>query len=71
MDAIQFRAYQDELRLTHAATAALLGISEVSVKRYATLSASSQPIPPTIAKLMRALVLLHRDGRLGELERMA
>lgn len=65
----QFRAYQIELgNLTHGATAALLGLSEVSIKRYAI---GDQVIPPQTAKLMRALVLLHRLKKLGNLMRMA
>lgn len=65
----QFRTYQGELgNLTHGATAALLGVSEVSVKRYAT---GAQPIPPQTAKLLRALVLLHRLKKIDKLMQMA
>lgn len=60
----QFRAYQAELgNLTHGATATLLGLSEVAVKRYAT----GRPVPNTVAIALRALVLLHRSGKLKKL----
>lgn len=61
----QFRAYQSELgNLTHAATADLLGSAEVGVKRYAT---GARPIPEYIAQSLRAMVLLHRAGKLKRL----
>lgn len=64
----QFRAYQAELGgLTHGATATLLGVSEVTVKRYAT----GHPIPEQTAKLLRALVLLHRLKKTNTLMQMA
>lgn len=63
----QFRAYQTELGLTHRATAEALCISEVSVKRYAT---GAQAVPPHIAKLFRAVVLLTRLKKLGKLDEM-
>lgn len=68
MTPTQFRAYQTELGLTHGSTAEALCISEVSVKRYAT---DAQPIPPHIAKLFRAVVLLTRLKKLGKLDEMA
>lgn len=69
MTSEQFRAYQTELgKLTHGATANLLGISEVSVKRYAL---GTQPIPPQTAKLLRALVLLQRLNKADRLMQMA
>ena len=65
----QFRAYQAELGdLTHAATAELLGASEISVKRYAT---GGRDIPEYIAQSLRAMVLLHRAGKLKKLSEMA
>lgn len=68
MTSEQFRAYQAELgSLTHGATATLLGVSEVTVKRYAT----SHPIPEQTAKLLRALVLLHRLKKTDKLMQMA
>ena len=64
----QFLAYRAELGLTtHAALAAALCISEISVKRYAT---DAQPIPPTVGRLLRALVLLHRSKKLSNLNEM-
>lgn len=63
----QFRAYQIELgNLTHNSTADLLGLAEVSVKRYAT----GRPIPNTVAIALRALVLLHRMKKLENLAEM-
>lgn len=68
MSAELFRAYQVELgNLTHGATATLLGLSEVSVKRYAL---GTQPIPPQTAKLLRALVLLCRLKMIDRLMQM-
>ncbi len=61
----QFRAYQIELGLTHAATASLLGASEVGIKRFAI---GARPIPEYIAQSLRAMVLLHRNGKLKKLE---
>lgn len=67
MTADKFRAYQVELgRKTHAEMAELLGVSEVSVKRYAT----GHSIPPQVAKLVRALVLLNRLRKLQMLSSM-
>jgi hypothetical protein len=64
MSVDQFRAYEIELgNLTHGATAALLGLSEVAVKRYAT----GRAIPPAVAIALRALVLLHRSGKFKKL----
>lgn len=68
MSAEQFRAYQAELGdLTHAATGVLLGLAEVTVKRYAT----SRPIPENVAITLRAIVLLHRTGKLKKLCEMS
>lgn len=68
MSAEQFRAYQVELgNLTHGATASLLGLAEITVKRYAT----GRPIPDAVAVAIRALVLLHRMGKLEKLVGMA
>lgn len=68
MSAEQFRTYQRELGgLTHAATADLMGLAEVTVKRYAT----SRPIPENVAIALRAVVLLHRAGRLKRLCEMS
>lgn len=68
MTPTQFRAYQTELELTHSATAEVLCISEISVKRYAT---DAQPVPPHIAKLLRAVILLTRLKKLAKLDEMA
>lgn len=68
MTPTQFRAYQDELNQTHNATAEALCISEVSVKRYAT---GAQPIPPHVAKLFRAVVLLTRLRKIPKLDELA
>lgn len=67
MSTEQFRAYQTELgNLTHGATADLLGLAEVTVKRYAT----GRPIPDAVAVALRALVLLKRAGKLQILSEM-
>lgn len=67
MNTEQFRAYQAELgNLTHGATADLLGLAEVTVKRYAT----GRPIPVAVAVALRALVLLNRVGKLEKLSGM-
>lgn len=63
----QFRAYQLELGLTHAATASLLGASEVGIKRFAI---GARPIPGYIAQSLRAMVLLHRSGKLKKLDEL-
>lgn len=55
----EFREIEAVLAHSHADMALQLGISEVSVKRYAT---SAQPIPEHIARLMVALLVLS-DGR--------
>lgn len=54
-----FRLLERELVTMHAELAAVLGISEVSVKRYAT---DANVIPDQIARLMIALVLIKREG---------
>ncbi len=67
----QFRAYEVELVGEaigmHARLAALIGTSEVGVKRYAT---NARPIPDYIAQSVRALVLLKREKHLKDLEEM-
>lgn len=65
LSAEQFREYEVELvgkeiRM-HARLAALLGTSEIGVKRYAT---EARPIPDYIAQSLRALVLLKRRKQL-------
>lgn len=55
----EFRAVESAVAEGHADMAGLLGISEVSVKRYAT---GSQPVPDHIAKLTVALLLVQREG---------
>ena len=72
MPAKQFKAYQLELvgpeDGAHKRLAALLGTSEIGVKRYAT---DGRPIPEYIAQSLRAMVLLHRAGKLKKLWEMA
>lgn len=67
----QFRAYEVELvgetAGMHVRLAALLGTSEVGVKRYAT---EARPIPDYIAQSIRAMVLLKRKKILNNLEEM-
>lgn len=69
MDAAKFREYQTELvgpaAGAHGRLAELIGTSEVGVKRYAT---EGRPIPEYIATSMRAMVLLHRLGKLKKLK---
>ena len=55
MTSDDFRAIEGSLATGHADMAAQLGLSEVSVKRYAT---GSQPVPEHIARLMVALVVI-------------
>jgi transcriptional regulator with XRE-family HTH domain len=55
----EFRAVESAVSETHADMAERLGISEVSVKRYAT---GTQPIPEHIARLAVALLLMQREG---------
>ena len=52
MDEQTFKTLEAELGLQHAPMAEAMGISEVSVKRYAT---GAQAIPAHIAKLTVAL----------------
>lgn len=59
MTSDEFREIEASLAQGHADMANQLGISEVSVKRYAT---ASQPIPEPIARLMVALLVLS-NGR--------
>ena len=54
-----FRAIESALELQHAEMAAALGVSEVSVKRYAT---GAQPVPKHVAKLAVAMLLIEREG---------
>lgn len=67
MTAEAFRRYQGELGHTHKATAQALGMSEISVKRYAS---GAKDIPMHVACTLRAIVLLHRLGALGGLQQM-
>ena len=55
----EFRAVELAVSEKHADMAKRLGISEVSVKRYAT---GTQPIPEHIARLAVALLLMQREG---------
>ena len=55
----EFRAVESAVADGHADMARRLGISEVSVKRYAT---GTQPVPEHIAKLTVALLLVQREG---------
>jgi hypothetical protein len=55
----KFRAVESAVAETHDDMAKRLGISEVSVKRYAT---GAQPIPEHIARLAVALLLMQREG---------
>jgi plasmid maintenance system antidote protein VapI len=55
----EFRALEMSLAGSHAAMAELLGVSEISVKRYAT---GAQPIPADIARLAVALLLIADEG---------
>ncbi len=59
MTSDEFREIEACLAQGHADMANQLGISVVSVKRYAT---ASQPIPENIARLMVALLVLS-NGR--------
>ena len=62
MTSDDFRAIEGSLATGHADMAAQLGLSEVSVKRYAT---GSQPVPEHIARLMVALVVI-AESRSGQ-----
>ena len=68
MTKMQFRAYKEELDLTNASLASALGISEISVKRYAT---GTQDVSPSISISLKALVLLSRLGKLDELKSLS
>jgi hypothetical protein len=61
MTSEEFREIEAALAQGHADMAEKLGISEVSVKRYAT---GSQPIPVHIARLMVALLVLSNGRQL-------
>jgi len=71
MTADLFREYQAEVvgqeDGMHGRLAALLGTSEIGVKRFAT---SARPIPDYIAQSLRAMVLLHRKKELKKLAEM-
>lgn len=54
-----FRSIEQDLAASHAEMAFMLGVSEVSIKRYAT---GAQPVPPHIAKLVIAQLLLQSEG---------
>ena len=58
MTSDEFRNIEKTLAAGHADMAAQLGISEVSVKRYAT---GSQPVPEPVARLMVALVVMSQN----------
>lgn len=58
MDTEDFRSIEATLGLQHAEMASALGVSEVSVKRYAT---GAQPIPEHVARLAVALLLFRRE----------
>lgn len=62
-----FRQLEEELAPTHAALAAELGLSEVSVKRMAT---NAQVITEQTARQMIAFVLLKRKGLEKEYEKL-
>jgi hypothetical protein len=59
MNKEEFRAVELAISDGHADMAKRLGISEVSVKRYAI---GSQPVPEPIAKLTVALLLMQKEG---------
>jgi len=71
MSADQFREYETELvgkeDGMHGRLAALLGTSEIGVKRFAT---GGRPVPDYVAQSLRAMVLLHRQKKLKNLEEM-
>lgn len=62
-----FKTIEAELGLQHAPMAEALGISEISVKRYAT---GAQTIPPHISKLTVALLLIHRESLEKKFDKM-
>lgn len=67
----QFCAYEEELVGAddgrHKRLAALMGTSEIGVKRFAT---GGRTIPDYIAQSIRALVLLRRQNLLDEIGKM-
>ncbi len=71
MEYTQFREYEAEVvgedDGAHKRLAALLGTSEIGIKRYAT---DARPIPDYIAQSLRAMVLLHREKKLKKLSEM-
>ena len=71
MDQAQFRAYQAEVvgsdTGAHGRLAALLGTSEIGVKRYAT---GGRPIPDYVAQSLRAMALLARANILKNISEM-
>jgi len=58
MNSEDFQTIEGAVATTHADMASQLGISEVSVKRYAT---GAQPIPEHISKLTVALLLIQNE----------
>jgi len=62
-----FQAIEQALATTHFDMAQQLGISEVSVKRYAT---GAQPIPQHIAKLTVALLLIGNEDLQKKFEKL-
>lgn len=71
MSAEQFRQYEAEVVGSeagmHERLAALLGTSEIGVKRFAT---GGRPIPDYVAQSLRAMVLLRRAKKLKQLDEM-
>lgn len=71
MSAAQFREYEAEVVGEevgmHERLAALLGTSEIGVKRFAT---GGRPVPDYVAQSLRAMVLLKRSRKLKNLEEM-
>ena len=63
----EFRAIEGKLATGHAHMARLLGLSEVSVKRYAT---GAQVIPKHIETLTLALLLIDKENLQKKLGRM-
>lgn len=68
----QLRTYQAEIvgiePGSHGRLAVLLGVSEIGIKRFAT---GARPIPEYVAQSIRAMVLLHRAGKITELHKLS
>ena len=71
MSAEQFCEYEAEVVGSeagiHGRLAALLGTSEIGVKRFAS---GGRPVPDYVAQSLRAMVLLRRAKKLKLLEEM-